>query len=111
MIKLVVGSEQGKIFYFDNIENNLTGYFNESDLLYETLDTVSMQFKEGMRSAAVVSDLNQDGIPEMIAGNYSGGLRLYSNMNYVVSPRIRQMELSEYGINLIPNLLTIRLKY
>ncbi|GAJ22079.1 unnamed protein product, partial [marine sediment metagenome] len=30
-IKLLVGSEQGKIFYFKDIEDNLSGAFTESD--------------------------------------------------------------------------------
>ena len=102
-IKLLVGSEQGLIFYFEDIEDNLTGYFQESESLYEIIDTVPMVFNEGYRSAAVIGDLNKDGVPEMIAGNYSGGLRLYSNMNYQVSPEIRENKVNDIVLNLAPN--------
>lgn len=102
-IKLIVGSEQGKIFYFENIEKNLTGYFDESDRLHEILDTIPMIFKEGMRSAATISDLNNDGKMEMISGNYSGGLRLYSDMDYQVSPAIDERKTFNPEVKLIPN--------
>ncbi len=94
-LNLVVGSEQGKIFYFKDIDDNLNGKFTESDSLYIILDTLEMQFDEGLRSAGVIHDINTDGRLDMIAGNYSGGLRLYSNYSPKVNPGFDENPLSE----------------
>jgi len=83
--KLVVGSEQGLIYYFTNIDNNLEGKFDESDELYVLLDTTNISFDRGMRTAACLADIDTDGNLEMIAGNYSGGLE-YFNGYPAVSP-------------------------
>jgi len=83
--KLVVGSERGDIYYFTNIDNNLEGKFTESDKLNILLDTSNISFDRGMRTAACLADIDQDGKLEMIAGNYSGGLE-YFNGSAEVSP-------------------------
>ena len=83
--KLVVGSEQGNIFYFTNIDGNLEGQFTESDDLHVLLDTSDISFDRGMRTAACLADIDGDGKTEMIAGNYSGGLE-YFNGSAEVSP-------------------------
>lgn len=83
--KLVVGSEQGKLFYFTNIDNNLEGKFIESDELGVLLDTSDVSFDRGIRSSTCLADIDQDGMMEMIAGNYSGGLE-YFNGSPEVSP-------------------------
>jgi len=68
--KLFVGSEQGYLHYYKNIDNNLTGIFKQEDahLLY---------IYEGARTGVAVSDLDNDGYLDMIVGNYSGGLAYY----------------------------------
>jgi len=75
--RLVVGSEQGKIFYYSNIDGNLGGKFTESDSLGALLDTAGVSFDRGIRTAAAVADINADGIPEMVVGNFSGGLEFF----------------------------------
>jgi hypothetical protein len=82
---LLVGSEDGLIFYFTNIDNNLDGEFTLSDGLADLLDTTAISFDRGTRTAVAIADISGDGIPEMIAGNYSGGLE-YFNGNAGVSP-------------------------
>lgn len=68
--KLFAASESGKIFYYDNISNNLTGTFTlkEQPLL---------MIYEGIRTGVAVGNLNNDLYPDMIIGNFSGGLNLY----------------------------------
>lgn len=68
--KLFAGSESGKIFYYDNINNNLTGTFTlkEQPLL---------MIYEGIRTGVAVGNLNNDMYTDMIIGNFSGGLNLY----------------------------------
>jgi hypothetical protein len=75
--RLVVGSEQGKLFYFSHIDGNLDGIFTESDSLNILLDTTGVSFDRGIRTAAAVADINGDGKPEMAAGNFSGGLEFF----------------------------------
>ncbi|MCK9616837.1 MAG: T9SS type A sorting domain-containing protein [Lentimicrobiaceae bacterium] len=71
---LFCGSEFGNIFYYNNISNNLSGTFTlvENPLLF---------INNGSRNAVTVKDLNGDGYPEMIAGNYSGGVTFYQGVS------------------------------
>jgi hypothetical protein len=83
-LNLVVGSEKGKVFHFDQITGNLDGSFREIDALEVLLDTVIHDFDMGARSAACLADIDNDGSLEMIAGNYSGGLQLFNSSISVV---------------------------
>lgn len=86
---LLVGSEQGKVFYYTNIDNNLTGSFDESENLDQLLDTSGVNYDRGMRTSAIIADLYQDGKLEMIVGNYSGGLE-YINGQITVNTDINE---------------------
>ncbi len=99
---LAVGSEQGKIFLFDEIEENLpNGSFREIDQLGTLLDTLVQGFDMGMRSAAYLTDLFNDGSLAMIAGNYSGGLQLF-NASAEVLPGMAEYDF-QIDFNLFPN--------
>ncbi len=100
-IQLVVGSEQGKIFHYTNIEGNLQGKFTLTDNLDELLDTTGVSWDRGTRTGAVIGDINHDGNPEMIVGNFSGGLE-YFNGNPEVSPGILQHVLKK-PLYIFPN--------
>ncbi|MEO5643454.1 MAG: T9SS type A sorting domain-containing protein [Bacteroidia bacterium] len=67
---LLSGSERGFIFRYDNIDGNLTGNFTLTDSLY-------VSSREGLRSAPWMGHLNSDTLPELIIGNYSGGVSLF----------------------------------
>lgn len=67
---LFVGSESGKIFYYNEIENNLNGTFH---LAEERL----LLINEGIRTAAATAFLTGTDYPDMIVGNYGGGLSFY----------------------------------
>ena len=83
---LVVGSEQGKLFYFENIDGNLTGTFTESNQLGSLLGLDSFNSDRGMRSAATLSDVCVGSSPELIAGNFSGGVEFFGgNADVLVS--------------------------
>jgi hypothetical protein len=67
---LLVGSERGYIFRYDNIDGNLAGTFTLTDSLY-------VSSREGLRSAPWMGHLNSDTLPELIIGNYAGGVTLF----------------------------------
>ncbi|MEI6764139.1 MAG: T9SS type A sorting domain-containing protein [Bacteroidota bacterium] len=79
-LKLFVGSESGNIFYYKNIEANLGGKFTAIDsiLVYTDEDTITSYIKDGIRSSVAVADLNNDGFPDLITGNFSGGVTYYA---------------------------------
>ena len=68
--KLIVGSESGRLYFYDNIENNLTDTFNLVDTTYGDID-------EGIRSAVAGADYNSDGYLDIYVGNYAGGLSFF----------------------------------
>ncbi len=63
---LYVGSEQGKLYMFNEIENNLDGTFSPVDSLY----------LQGVNINASGYDINLDGKTEFVFGEFSGGIGL-----------------------------------
>ena len=96
---LAVGSEQGKVFLFNNIDGNLNGSFTDiSGQWNRFVENFDNRF--GMRSSAALADLNADGRLEMAVGNFAGGLQLF-NAEIAVS-----QDVSEYGhetVSVFPN--------
>lgn len=90
-LRLFVGSFSGYVFYFKDIENNINGNFKlDSNLLYtDIFDTIYsvvhfmntgniMNFvSQGIKSAPLVHDFDSDGYPELLVGNFSGGVNFY----------------------------------
>ncbi|HRD39223.1 MAG TPA: T9SS type A sorting domain-containing protein, partial [Bacteroidia bacterium] len=72
--KLLCGSTSGRIFYYDNIDGNLTGNFNR-------IDTNVNVIYEGMQSTLQYMDITNDGNRDLICGNYAGGLTYFSSNN------------------------------
>ncbi len=99
---LLVGSEQGKVFYFTQIDDNLDGVFMESDQLHQLLDTLPMNFDMGLRTSAIITDLNHDGQLEMMTGNYAGGLEFF-NASPEVSPGWSESTDQSISLHIYPN--------
>lgn len=70
-IQMFSGSENGEIFHFRNINNNLDGTFY-------LLDNNVANIQNGKRSSIALYDLNNDGSYEALTGNLRGGLAFYS---------------------------------
>ncbi|MBT6439749.1 MAG: T9SS type A sorting domain-containing protein, partial [Flavobacteriales bacterium] len=68
--QMFVGTENGAVFHYDNIENNLTGPFN-------AVDTLVANINIGPNAAPALGDLNGDNFPDMIVGTKRGGVSLY----------------------------------
>jgi hypothetical protein len=66
---LLVGSEFGDIYVYTDIENNIEGKF--------TSKGVVPGVKTGWRSAVALGNIDNDNFPDLIAGNYSGGLNCF----------------------------------
>lgn len=77
--KLLVGSEQGQINYFENIDNNLNGKFLLSENLDELLDTTDVSFDRGFRTAGAIGSFVSDEKLELLVGNFSGGLEIFNS--------------------------------
>jgi hypothetical protein len=68
--ELFVGSANGKIYHYNNIDNNLSGAFT-------LLDSTFQNLYEGERCAPAIFDINNDTQLDLIVGNYSGGVSFF----------------------------------
>ncbi len=100
--KLMVGSEAGNIYLYDQIDGNLSGSFNR-------VDTALYKINEGTRCAFHCDDITGDGKPDMILGNYAGGIAFFNSTN-VNGVGVEEQEFAD-NISVFPNpvsdLLTI----
>jgi Secretion system C-terminal sorting domain/FG-GAP-like repeat len=76
--KLLVASEEGHLFSYDNIDGNLTGNFN-------LLSNNTYNIHEPYRATVARGDLDNDGQPELIIGNFAGGLNYYTKNDNCVT--------------------------
>ncbi|MBI3520762.1 MAG: T9SS type A sorting domain-containing protein [Bacteroidetes bacterium] len=72
--RLLVGSEMGNIYLYNNIDGNLTGSFNR-------VDTTLFHINEGPRCAPFYEDITNDGKRDLFLGNYAGGLAFFNSTN------------------------------
>jgi hypothetical protein len=101
--QLLVGSEQGEIFYFTGVdEAGSTGAFQPSDTLGGLIGIENFVPDRGYRTAAALYDLYQDGKPELFAGNFSGGLEYFASTQVPPVSGIYEINGSNPGINVFP---------
>lgn len=72
--KLLVGSEIGSIYAYNNIDGNLTGTFNRTD-------TAIFNINEGTRCSVSYEDITNDGKRDLFVGNHAGGLAFFNSTN------------------------------
>ena len=92
--KLIVGSEIGNLYLYDNIDGNLSGTFNR-------VDTTLFKINEGTRSAPCYEDITNDGKRDLVLGNYAGGIAFFNSIN-VNAVGIEEMQAS-YKVLMYPN--------
>jgi len=71
--RLFLGSESGNIYYYKNIDGNINGHFTLQDSMF-------LNIYEGSRTGIAIGNLNGDNYPDMIMGNYSGGVSYYKGV-------------------------------
>ncbi|HOX76800.1 MAG TPA: FG-GAP-like repeat-containing protein [Bacteroidales bacterium] len=101
--RLVVGSESGELHYFTNIDGNLAGAFEPTSGLSSLLDIQPFDTDRGYRTSAAIIDLDNDGYPEMIAGNFSGGLEYFSRNGQSPVSGIHHESDATFQVNVFPN--------
>lgn len=74
--RLLVGSESGYIYEYSNIDGNLAGTFTLVDSMYQGI-------YEPKRVTISMADYDGDGKQDLLTGNTSGGMRIYSQYTAV----------------------------
>ncbi len=94
-LHLFVGSESGRLFYYPSLP------VNPDDTVYPEADVFDL-LQDGIRSSLCLADLNADAYPELVTGNYSGGLKLYKGKKG--EPQILQEgQKWKESLNITPN--------
>ena len=92
--KLLVGSEVGNIYLYDNIDGNLTGTFNK-------VDTTLFLINEGPRCSPFYEDITNDGKRDLFLGNHAGGLAFFNSTN-VNQVGVNEL-FNEENVTIFPN--------
>ena len=88
---IICGSLDGAFKLYGNIDGNLAGTFS-------LLDSTYLGNRLGVRSSICLSDLDDDGFPEAVVGNYAGGLTFLKGIFPTWNASV-----SENGFKLFPN--------
>ena len=92
---LLVGTQEGHLRMYNQIDGNLNGSFTLVDSMYQNI-------YEGSRTALAGADINNDGFMDLIVGNYSGGVDFYNGVSSINS--INDIEnFIDWNFNLYPN--------
>ncbi len=106
--RLFIASEKGDIAYYKNIDENLEGKFDvELNKLFFVDNNKGYSIKEGVRTAVAVGDLNNDDYPDLLVGNFAGGLSFYKGIvppdrNINIIP-VKEFAPEQVSIELFPN--------
>ncbi|MBK5286596.1 MAG: T9SS type A sorting domain-containing protein, partial [Bacteroidia bacterium] len=92
--RLLVGNELGYAFRYGNIDGNLSGSFTLNDTLIDRV--------EGGRVCPGMGDINGDGLPDLLLGNYAGGVSLFYWDNPVGVTSQNRFEAGP-GMEIFPN--------
>lgn len=107
---LFCGSENGKIYFYDRIDENLKGCFRLNGFSEHIQEKESYPIAVGIHSAPFIDDLNGDGFPDMIIGNQSGGVEFLRGIlpqvvtNEMIPNTIETLNIKVYPIPCSDNL-------
>jgi len=97
---LLCGNEQGNLFLFSNIDDNLAGDFILLEIITETIQNKAYTINEGMRIAAAVADIEGDNNPDLFVGNWTGGITYFKGID---PPEVKIAEVQKEDITVFPN--------
>lgn len=102
---MVCGSEQGYLYYYHEIDNAPLQPYSDN-YLYVTQDSLCSDhcaevLWDGKRTAPAIADLNGDHYPDLIIGQYAGGVTFYKGR----FPHFNGIGIKEHttGLTLFPN--------
>ncbi|MGZ4048968.1 MAG: FG-GAP-like repeat-containing protein [Bacteroidia bacterium] len=93
--KLLVGAESGFIQLYDSIDGNLSGAFSR-------VDTAYLGIFQGTRTAPAGADINNDGLMDLMVGNYEGGVSFYKGTSSYTSINSNE-NFIRFNFDLFPN--------
>lgn len=76
-LDLITGSEKGAIYWYRDIRNQPVNNYQPADSLFHYIAGLNEEPNIGIYSSAVMMDLDNNGLPELITGNFSGGLNYF----------------------------------
>jgi len=77
---MVVGSTSGEMYFYFNFTDNLNGSFVRTDtVFYNTLKNTKEDKRLGSFAMPAAADLDNDGFPELLVGNYPGGIEYFGS--------------------------------
>ena len=91
---MIVGNESGFIRRYNNIDGNLGGAFT-------WVDSTFLDIHQGSRTAPNGADINNDGLMDLIVGNYQGGVSFYKGVTALTTSNIDN--LIHFNFELFPN--------
>lgn len=92
--RMLVGSEIGNIYLYDNIDGNLSSSFNRAD-------TNLYKINDGPRCGLAFEDITNDGLRDLFVGNYAGGLAFFNSSN-VNGVGVKELNLEDV-VKVYPN--------
>jgi hypothetical protein len=97
---LLVGAENGNLYQYSKIRNNLNGNF----LL---ISSNVQPLYQGIRISPSAADLNNDGFKDLVIGNYAGGLALFYGNSFISSIDVQEKNME---LKIHPNPFNKQLK-
>lgn len=94
LTNMLVGNESGFLRRYNNIDGNLGGTFT-------WVDSAFMDISQGNRTAPNGADINNDGLMDLIVGNYQGGVSFYKGVNALTTSNIDNF--IRFNFDLFPN--------